>query len=304
MKVFRIRKRSGAWRTIFAPSDEEKEKLRRCLPALNEKQERVDVSDVAHGFRAGRSPVTNAMQHVGYNYTLSFDLSDFFDSVTPDKMEWLWAVGFYWECYLDSRGNPGWQADRASLARADHAARQGLPTSPLIANIAAAGMDSDICALNQEKPPLLRRLISLSPFRYTRYADDLTLSFNEEEWADKLRREVPVIVTRHGFKINEAKTHLQCSKAGRRVITGIAVDDKLHATRAVKRRLRAMLHQGHMQQAQGLAEWASLKVPKAYAPRAAEPVKKAAPAKMSRPAITNPSPPPIIVARRRFQLDE
>lgn len=296
MKVFTISKRNGSRRTIFAPSEEEKEKLRRCLPALSQKQEQADVSDVQHGFRAGRSPVTNAMPHRGYGFTLSMDLKDFFDSVTVDKLPWLFTVGFYWECYVNGSGECFEYDGRSTQRWITHAARQGLPTSPLLANIAASPMDTDICALRGSRGRFS------TWFVYTRYADDLTFSFDNERVHSILMERVPAIVEKHGFKINEAKTRLQCSKAGRRIITGIAVDDALHPTRAVKRRLRAMLHQKHFQQWQGLAEWASLKIPKAYKKREdAAPVKPATQQRaVAKPASPQSPQPDTVVRLRKF----
>lgn len=59
-----------------------------------------------------------------------------------------------------------------------------------------------------------------------------------------LRDSIPKIVSEFGFVINPTKTHLQCAKAGRRIITGVAVDKfGVYPTREVKRRLRAMKHQ-------------------------------------------------------------
>lgn len=304
VKVFTISKRNGSRRTIFAPSEEEKEKLRRCLPALSQKQEQADVSDVQHGFRAGRSPVTNAMQHRGYAFTLSMDLEDFFDSVTVGAMmaqygNWTYTVGFYRDCYVDTCG-VGSDAGTSTAIAGTHAARQGLPTSPLLANIAASPMDTDICALRGSRGRFR------TWFVYTRYADDLTFSFDDDRIHPILMDKVPAIVEKHGFKINEAKTRLQAARAGRRIVTGIAVDDALHPTRVTKRRLRAMIHQHHMQQAQGLAEWVSLKIPKAYQKRApVKAVTAAKPVAAPVPKSNQPQPPAIApVVRRRFSLND
>jgi hypothetical protein len=68
-----------------------------------------------------------------------------------------------------------------------------------------------------------------------------------------------------GFEINHRKTRLQSSTAGRRIITGVGVgDDGLYPTRALKRKLRAAIHQKHGNSARGLAEVAKLKVPRGW----------------------------------------
>lgn len=233
MNIVKIPKRSGEYRTIYVPDREEKQKFRNLLGELNRKQKNI-LSSAVHGFIPGRSPVTNALPHVGYEYTISFDLEDFFDTVTPEKAS----------KYLSK--------EEIETVFVDGAARQGLPTSPAVANLAAADMDKAILKWIKKTE---KEIV------YTRYADDLTFSFNEAALIEEIKNKVPEIVRRSGFKINEKKTRVQCAKAGRRIICGIAVDNGIHPTREVKRRLRAALHQNKINQARGLQEWMKLKLP-------------------------------------------
>lgn len=261
-KIFKVRKKSGSYRTIYAPDKLTKARLRECLPALADQARLLDVHGVQHGFSVNRSVVTNALAHVDWDYSMTFDLSDFFDSVKPGM------VGFKTshKCFVEG------------------AARQGLPTSPTLANIAASPMDSEIVELNRHG-----RFGTL--FAYTRYADDLSFSFNHPWIAFLLRKHVPEIAARHGFQVNAEKTHWMSARAGRRTITGVAVDkDGVHPTRESKRRLRAALHQKATGkicgrtlakllarkrkgatlagmlcgQARGLVEWVKLKLPKGF----------------------------------------
>ena len=94
MRVFKLPKKSGGYRTIHAPSKKEKAEYRSLIPpltALCQKLEKDTLGcEALHGFMPGRSAVTNAMQHVGdWEYTLNFDLKDFFDSVGPRHFYWL-----------------------------------------------------------------------------------------------------------------------------------------------------------------------------------------------------------------------
>lgn len=256
MNIVRIPKGNGKFRTIYAPDPERKEKCREVLYAiLNPAVALNDRHGVQHGFRAARSPVTNALAHVGWAYTLKFDLKDFFDSVTPGHVRSFFAPN----------GRPTKNQSRVEMqCFEDGAARQGLPSSPAVANLAASPMDNEIMALQVKG--------RFTNFVYTRYADDLTFSFAHPSMAALLMEQMPKIAERHGFKINEGKTRLQCSRAGARRITGVTVGSYgITAPREVKRRLRAMRHQQSINptrkrqcQIEGLEEWARLRLPNGY----------------------------------------
>lgn len=248
-KIF-LPKKSGGWRIIYAPNPKEKAALKALVPELNAAALKADKHGVAHGFMPGRSPVTNALAHRGFMYSLSFDLADWFDTVRPSHIRVANTPLASWPCL---------KLDQCFV---DGAARQGLPTSPAIANLAAAPMDNDIMALR------VRGRFGW-PFVFTRYADDLTFSFDREGTAAWLMKDIPKIVERHGFKINPAKTKLQCARAGRRMITGVAVDTEIHAPRYIKRKLRAATHKAGKNpwsrgQQRGLKEWSMLKLPKKW----------------------------------------
>lgn len=285
MKIIKIPKRNGKFRTIYVPTEAEKAECREAVDKIKAIRDEGPSTEVSHGFEDGRSPVTNALQHIGFKYSLCFDLKDFFDSVTHEMVE---------KALVEDKtiNDVDLMFIKGTITGLfpDGAAHQGPPSSPYLANIAAIPMDKDILKLQRTNG-------RFKNFIYTRYADDLTFSFDSPGMIEHLMKEIPKIVERHGFKINESKTHLQCAKAGRRVITGIAVDDKLHTPRSVKRRLRAAKHQiengihprnlrrlisrqkvfnqkgKHISLnrllvagAKGLAEWARLRLPKNWNP--------------------------------------
>jgi hypothetical protein len=236
MKVIKISKGNGKSRTIYAPDKKEKFRLQLLLSRLNEKQLRLCDTSITHGFVPGRSPVTNAQAHIGHQYTLSMDLTDFFDHVTPNKVSQYLSQEELDFCFVDG------------------AARQGLPTSPAIANIAAIKLDKAIVKWIDKR---MKNVV------YTRYADDLSFSFDSRGLISPLKKAIPQIVSKCGFKINPKKTHLQTASFGRRVICGVAVDDNnIYPTRKVRRKLRAAKHQGNKNQIKGLYEWCALKEPK------------------------------------------
>ncbi len=246
MRTVRIPKRNGSYRTIVVPDAETKTRLRSVGARIATKASHLPTASVVHGFVTGRSPVTNALAHVGHQFTLSFDLKDFFESVTAEKLR-----GKISNTEIDAVLYEG-------------RAAQGLPSSPSVANVAASDLDKAILrALDRKKVQAV----------YTRYADDLTFSFDAYEHRAWLLAQIPHIVARCGFKVNDRKTEFQCAGLGRRIVTGVAVDDQgVHPTRALKRRLRAALHQKRTAQARGLAEVVKCNLPR---PRTAGAVEEA-----------------------------
>ncbi len=237
-KIIRLPKGNGTFRTIYAPSKAYKEKLTTFLLDLQQKIHDADKEYTIQGFMRGRGPVSNAQKHVGYAYTLSLDLKDFFDSVKVEMVKEYLSEEELELCFIDG------------------IARQGLPTSPLIANLAFLKLDKMIKnAIAEEGVYTV----------YTRYADDLIFSFNHKDFAKTLETLVEKVITEGGFTLNHKKTKLQCANQGRRMITGIGVDDRdIHPTRKLKRRIRAAVHQKNREKAFGLLSWAECREPRAF----------------------------------------
>jgi hypothetical protein len=229
-----IPKRGGGTRRVYMPGPTEKRTLRLVAHDIDAL---IPPNDIMHGFRRGRSPVTNAAAHIDYRFTLTMDLADWFDSVEPS--------------HLDRAGCP---RHLAKLATMHGAARQGLPSSPAAANLAAWPMDQRIVAA---LPPGVR---------YTRYADDLTFSSDSLDDLRHVRDAiVPAAVAAMGWRINRRKTRMQDARVGRRIVTGVAIDgDRLVIPRRVRRRLRAAwFADPRGMRTRGLIEWAKLKPPSA-----------------------------------------
>jgi len=237
-KIIKIPKGDGRFRTIYAPSKHYKAKLTSFLLDLQQKVHNADTEKISHGFIRGRGPVSNARRHIGYDYTLSLDLKDFFDSVTLEMVaEYL-------------------SEEERELCFIDGIARQGLPTSPAMANLAFLKIDTRIQEAIAEEGAYTV---------YTRYGDDMFFSFNHKELAETLEAVVTKIVQEAGFTINAKKRRLQSAASGRRMITGISVGARdIAASRKLKRRIRAAIHQKNREKAMGLISWAECKEPKPF----------------------------------------
>lgn len=218
-RVIRIpKKKKGAFRTIYAPRKTYKNVLRTHIDSLEAQFRKLDgKKGCGHGFSKNRSPVTNAKAHCGFRFTVSMDLEDFFDHVTVEKLQ------------------PFLDADTIDLITVDGAARQGLPTSPAAANIAAVPMDRAIKKFLKSLP---------GKIVYTRYADDLSFSFHKQETIDILKREIPRIVQECGWGINPGKTRHYDSKYVARRVCGINSNRySITVPRNTRRYLRALHHQ-------------------------------------------------------------
>lgn len=219
MKEVKIPKKTkGQFRTIVVLDDEELKNNRNYLKSIYSTHSHL-ISDCCHGFVVGKNAVTNAQQHVKYRYSLCLDLKDFFDSVKPEHVSKILGdkiIHFFYK-------------DRAA---------QGMPSSPFIANLAARNMDEGILSKLPDQAV------------YTRYADDLTVSFNDINQLDKIKNVITTNVGRNGFKINKSKTRLLDGGYYNRVITGVSIPRNSHKleyvelkpTRASRRKLRAAKH--------------------------------------------------------------
>jgi len=234
-RTFRLPKKSRGYRTIHAPDTELKEYQKKQIPKLSryfQKQLKVlGIENVPHGFIKGRNVITAAEQHVGYNFTVQMDISNFFDNthilMLPKKFQ-----------------------DPKLFLQNGHGA-QGFPTSPMVANI---------CAL-----PFIKGVSEGLPNNtvFTLYGDDLQISFNEEDLVESIKKLVTEQVVLAGFIINKRKTRLHKASNGFRKILGISVGStSIRPTRKVLRKLRAAKHQGNQSSMWGLMEWAKCKKPK------------------------------------------
>ena len=236
---FTVKKSDGSDRTIQAPNRQLRRVQRHILRQILDK---VPPHEAAHGFVAGRSTVTNAAAHVGRAVLVKFDLTDFFNTVRYWRVVGLFAS-------LGYRASPAWPStdDDArqiapNLARlctvgdpdwmGDAQVPQGAPTSPAICNLVCRSLDARLSGLAASMGGT-----------YTRYADDITISFADDPGAalGRLRWWVETICTQEGFQMNQRKFRI-VRQTQRQVVTGVVVNQTLRVPRTERRRFRAILH--------------------------------------------------------------
>ena len=120
---------------------------------------------------------------------------------------------------------------------------QGAPTSPFLANLVCRGMDRDLTSL-------ARRYRAV----YTRYADDITFSFNVrsperlpaaicivQDGVVAIGPELDEIIASHSFKINSTKTRVQ-GRFKRMEVTGLTINKFPNVKRRFVDKIRGALH--------------------------------------------------------------
>ena len=236
---FSIRKKSGALRFIAAPMPRLKQAQSWILENI---LERVPLHRAAHGFRRGRSIVTNATPHVGAQVVINLDLKDFFPTVTYKRIKGVYRSLGYSEhiaviLALICSEPP---VDEVSLDGVDYYVRngerllpQGAPTSPAVTNIICRGLDARIM-----------KAAEAMGFTYTRYADDITLSCPKagREQIGRMLHRAHHIVKNEGFRIHPEKTRV-FHKGRRQEVTGLVVNERVAVPKKTLKRFRATLYQ-------------------------------------------------------------
>ncbi len=229
-------KKSGDSRLIEAPKQQLKAVQRQILRGI---LDQVPPHKDAFGFVAGRSCLDAAQRHVAEEVVVSFDLRDFFPSISHARVLGLFrflgyplSVARHLAALCTNVTPP---RIIARLAAADRPQfrhphlPQGAPSSPALANLVAFTLD--------------RRLSALAGSigaHYSRYADDLSFS-GERHIAPVLLRAVPGIVIEEGFCLNSAKTRVRPFTA-RQEVTGIGVNAHLNVSRSQYDQLKAVIH--------------------------------------------------------------
>ena len=248
-REFAIPKRSGGTRRIQAP-DEELKRLQRSI--LRRLLPRLKAHPAATGFERGQSIVTNARAHQGQAVVLRFDLCDFFPSTRAKRVKQYFR-------------RIGWNRPATKLLMRfctyEGGLPQGAPTSPRLSNLVNYRLDARLAGMAAKLGAV-----------YTRYADDITISFPDEGPAggrsveytgldfrtgrrmqlSKLERNADTIryvtgfvrkvVEAEGYRLHRRKKLSVRRRHHRQVVTGLVVNDQVNLPRSTRRWLRAVEH--------------------------------------------------------------
>ncbi|MCA9154698.1 MAG: RNA-directed DNA polymerase [Planctomycetales bacterium] len=220
-RVARIPKRSGGQRTLFIPDAATRALQRRLLRRV---LRRLKAHPAACGFEAGRSIVDNARPHVGQAVVIRLDVVDFFPSTTAARVErYFRAIGW----------NRAAAELLVRLTTHEGGLPQGAPTSPRLSNLVNYFLDVKLDRHAQRRRGA-----------YTRYADDITISFPRDHGrrARGTVQYVRRLLKAHGYQLHRDKKLSIRRRHQRQQVTGLVVNETVQLPRATRRRLRAVLH--------------------------------------------------------------
>jgi RNA-directed DNA polymerase len=220
-KEFTLPKRSGGRRRLCAPDAPTKSLQRQVLRRL---LGRLRCHPAATGFQRAESIVSNARPHVGQAAVVRLDLKDFFPSTS-------------WERVRAYFRRIGWNRPAAAILTRLCTHRgglpQGAPTSPRLSNLVNYRLDGRLAGM--------ARKLGLA---YTRYADDITLSFpiDDRRLIGYMIRFVRRVVGAEGYQVHgRKKLHIR-RRHQQQCVTGLVVNDGVRLPRPTRRWLRAVDH--------------------------------------------------------------
>lgn len=215
-----IPKKSGGMRVIQAPNAETKALQRKILRRI---LARLNVHEAATGFRCGRSVVDNARPHTGQAVVINMDIVDFFPATTSQRI-----TSYFRKIGWDNEA----AAHLTRLTTLDGGLPQGAPTSPVLSNLVNFGLDDRI-----------EQIVAHRKGSYTRYADDITISF-PKDYPRRIRGIVQAVertLKSHGYQVHAGKKRITRRHRQQRV-TGLVVNETVNLSRRKRRWLRAVEH--------------------------------------------------------------
>jgi hypothetical protein len=241
---YKVPKRSGGERNIAAPMPILKRAQRAILDNILSK---VPVHEAAHGFLAEKSVVTNSNPHKKKPALLiNMDLQDFFPSITFERIRGVFkSLGYSGHistllamlCSFSERIPIEVRGVTKHVAVTRRILPQGSPASPMITNIICRRLDNR-----------LEGLCKKFSYTYTRYADDMSFSTNEEikDSVGKFCGIVNKIVKEEDFEIHLKKTRF-LRPNNQQSVTGIVINgDQIGVPKKWVKRVRASLHHFRM----------------------------------------------------------
>lgn len=168
-----------------------------------------------------RNILTNASPHQGKLWILKMDLKNFFPNIRYKQvLAYFHDLGYTEEVAMAL----------AKLCCKNYRLPQGAPSSPMIANHVANGLDK-----------LILKYSEVNNFSYTRYADDITISGNSHVDVKDLITDIENIIFSCGFFVNRKKTKFR-KRGNKQTVTGLTVSNGIHVPKVYRKEILKELH--------------------------------------------------------------
>ena len=199
-RPFTIAKPDGRERRLLAPSPALKTLQRRLLDHF---LVQLPVHACATAFRTGSSNVHNARKHARQQLIATVDVRDFFDATRAARVRTIFV-------------KQGWRGEELRtlmrLCVYRNGLPQGAPTSPCLSNLANLPLDERLARLAQRSGAI-----------YTRYADDLTFSWDRDGMPGDFRSAVEDALQTAGYEVQPCKGWRVSPISDRPCVTGLVL---------------------------------------------------------------------------------
>ena len=247
-----IPKKTGGKRKLFIPNDDLKDTQKAFAKFIVQKFKNK-MHPACHSYRNHRGILSNAIPHLDCSVLVKLDIKDYFQSITFEQVKTtlnlgLNSIDFHSEFdFIVEHGKDnltdikGYLCTKEAqevlnkLVYSDNGLPQGAPTSPVISNLILSDFDKEVYAL-----------VSSLDGAYTRYSDDITISFKEDS-SQKVAQVIKFVESKlaeNEFKLNKKKGKINVLRPHQsQRICGVTINSgKPTISRKQRRLIRAALH--------------------------------------------------------------
>lgn len=216
-----IPKPGGRQRRLEVP-DEATKRLQRTI--LKRLLAAANSHPMACGFEEGASIVDAALPHEGKNVVVKMDIRRFFESTSAQRVQaWFASIG--------------WDDEAAALLTRLTTCHghlpQGAPTSPRLTNLVNARLDQALLLVARHHGG-----------HYSRYADDITMSFSHRR-GRRIRGIVQVVrrvLRSFGYAMHGGRKLKILRQHQPQKVLGLIVNQRVALPRETRRWIRAVRH--------------------------------------------------------------
>lgn len=229
-KIFTIKQKNWKERVICEPTPLLKIIQEKILEKILNPYFCKNNKEYMTGFILWKSIKDNAKFHTKKKIVVKIDLKDFFPSISTEKI----FIVFYkmlWYNYNVSKY-------LAWLCTYKNQIPQWSPTSPALSNMVAKKLDARLYGYLKA----IEKNTDLE-IEFSRYADDITISFNKNIWSflERILETIIDIIEDEWFDVNYKKLQIITSK-NKQKVTWLVVNDKISIWRENYRFLRLIVY--------------------------------------------------------------